>query len=414
MQEKIKQLRGDIALTLQGMGGLDKLIAYCEVTLLSVLVLGLVAAELWSLFVASHTWLKQLFKYLVIWIGLLGASLATQSGDHISITVIPSGTDSPMHRAIRIVVNLASAVVTLLMALAACQYISYEKATWQSGRAPGTDPDVCKLYLPTHPLSVMERQSAELDRQNQARLALLLGAQGDKAWEEWSQELAQVSVKMQERQSSEQQKNNWKQEWLRRHWQEWQPRMQQAWVTEGEKAWQQLDRRTLAGDNLKWFRLKWQEEWIAARWQQQWQAACEEEWQRHGKNSVPAGEDESEFAKAWQAQWIKRMWQQQGRAHWESAWQQEGIKAYFRKQWSEAWLLSLWQREGSVSWQQVASLPHHGTFVKPANMEQYQESGWNIPRWILLLILPVSLFIITFRFVLRGLGEIFVANEGKA
>jgi TRAP-type C4-dicarboxylate transport system permease small subunit len=414
MHEKWKQLRSDIVFTVQGLGGLSRLLAYCEIALLSLLVLGLVAAELWCLFVCSYTWLKQLFKYLVIWIGLLGASLATQSGDHISITVIPPGADSRLHRSIRIVANLASTAITLFMAIAACQYLVYEKLVWESGTAPGTDTSICKLYLPTHDLSGMERQAAQLDQQNNARLGLVVGKRDENAWDDWQQELANVRTKIQERQQTEEKMQKWKNDWLQRQWSLWQPRLAQAWQHEGEIAWQQHDPKTLAGDDQKWFRLKWQEQWMTRQWQQKWQAICEESWQQEGKKSLPEGRKESDFAKEWQAAWISRMWQKGGREEWLKAWQDEGRKLYFRKIWSEAWLQRLWQTEGSQEWAAVDDLPHQGTFRKPSAAQTYQEVGWTIPRWLLLVILPVSLFIMAFRFALRTLQEIFVVNEEKA
>ena len=407
MENNNKQPPSDLVQALLGLRSLDRLIARLELLVLCVLVLGLVTAELWAIFVTSHTWLKNLFKYSVVWIGLIGASLATQTGEHISIAIIqPAKTRT--HRAIRLLVNSLSALVTLVLAISALDYINYDQLRIDSGKGTANDLAIGKLYLPKNQMATLQRDAAGLDEKTLAGCKLLVYQSHEREWEEMQSDLSKIGNHLEQRRKTEAELEQLKQEWLQQHWQTWQQRLSQAWTSEGEAAWRLAQQQELKGDDLKWFRMKWQEDWMARSWQSQWQAVADAAWQSDGKATLAIGADEAESKKAWQTRWIQQQWLGDWRDAWLIAWQTEGRKAYFQKQWSARWLQRLWQQEGRLDWAATARVAN--TMYQPKDAEHYLESSWQIPRWLLLAIIPIALFIMAFRFALRALYDLFLPN----
>lgn len=64
---------------------------------------------------ASVTWLEPFARQLVLWVGLLGASLATAERRHISIEALPKVLKPGQKRLVTLGVNLCAVVITLIL-----------------------------------------------------------------------------------------------------------------------------------------------------------------------------------------------------------------------------------------------------------------------------------------------------------
>lgn len=71
-------------------------------------------------------WGDIFLRHLVLWVGFVGASLATRDDKHISIDVLSRITSEKANRFIKIIVNFATIVVCLVLAEAAYEYVKYE------------------------------------------------------------------------------------------------------------------------------------------------------------------------------------------------------------------------------------------------------------------------------------------------
>ncbi|HSV93392.1 MAG TPA: TRAP transporter small permease [Desulfobacterales bacterium] len=110
---------------------LDRLLAKAEQTLLvCCLALMMVTAftqiAVRNLFGIGLTWSEPLVRYLVLWVGFLGAALAVREGKHITIEVASLWTSARESRALRAVSHTASAAVCALLAYAAARFVGDE------------------------------------------------------------------------------------------------------------------------------------------------------------------------------------------------------------------------------------------------------------------------------------------------
>lgn len=101
-----------------------------EMVLVSVLVLMVLLGALQVLFrnvlSVSLFWIDPVMRHMVLWIALLGASVATRENRHISIDLL-SGRLSPRSRdVIKVAIHLFSAAICLLLVLPAVQFIQDE------------------------------------------------------------------------------------------------------------------------------------------------------------------------------------------------------------------------------------------------------------------------------------------------
>lgn len=110
---------------------LDGLLAKVEQTLLvCFLALMMVTAfaqiAVRNLFGIGLTWSEPLVRYLVLWVGFLGAALAVREGKHITIEVASLWSSARDSRALRAISHTASAVVCALLAYAAARFVRDE------------------------------------------------------------------------------------------------------------------------------------------------------------------------------------------------------------------------------------------------------------------------------------------------
>lgn len=110
---------------------LDGLLAKVEQTLLvCFLALMMVTAftqiAVRNLFGIGLTWSEPLVRYLVLWVGFLGAALAVREGKHITIEVASLWSSARDSRSLRAISHTASAVVCALLAYAAARFVRDE------------------------------------------------------------------------------------------------------------------------------------------------------------------------------------------------------------------------------------------------------------------------------------------------
>lgn len=110
---------------------IDRYLAYLEnsviVLLVTVMVLGSFLQIVLRLAVdGGFLWGDIFLRHLVLWIGFIGASLATRDDKHISIDVLSRITPATVMPYIRIVVNLATIFVCVVLSDAAWTFVEYE------------------------------------------------------------------------------------------------------------------------------------------------------------------------------------------------------------------------------------------------------------------------------------------------
>jgi len=102
-----------------------------EGTLLALILAAMIALSflqvlLRNFFDTSLLWIDPLLRHLVLWVGLLGAALASRSGRHINVDALSRLLSDAGLRIARAGTNLLAAVVTLLLALACFRLVRDE------------------------------------------------------------------------------------------------------------------------------------------------------------------------------------------------------------------------------------------------------------------------------------------------
>ena len=71
-------------------------------------------------------WADLFLRQAVLWVGFLGASLATREGRHISIAILPAVLPEPMKRILGLVINLSAGSISSILAVAAWDFVKTE------------------------------------------------------------------------------------------------------------------------------------------------------------------------------------------------------------------------------------------------------------------------------------------------
>ena len=79
-----------------------------------------------NLFTTGLPWADELVRYCVIWVGFLGAALATKEGKHIGMDVVSRWVSGTRRRALQGFTHLVSAVVSAALAVAAVKFVRVE------------------------------------------------------------------------------------------------------------------------------------------------------------------------------------------------------------------------------------------------------------------------------------------------
>jgi TRAP-type C4-dicarboxylate transport system permease small subunit len=112
---------------------LDSGLAWLErtsvvVLLLSLLMLGLVQVVLRNVFASGLFWADEVLRHLVLWIGFIGASLATHEQRHLRMDVLAQWLPHRYQVWINLLTNLLAMVGCALLSHAAYTYVTYEYA----------------------------------------------------------------------------------------------------------------------------------------------------------------------------------------------------------------------------------------------------------------------------------------------
>jgi len=95
--------------------------------LLTMILLAFLQVILRNFFSTSIFWGDTFLRHLVLWVGFLGASLATKEGRHINIDVLSRILSRTARRISAIIINLFSATVCFFLMRAAITFIKSEK-----------------------------------------------------------------------------------------------------------------------------------------------------------------------------------------------------------------------------------------------------------------------------------------------
>lgn len=94
--------------------------------LVVMLVLAFLQVVLRNFFSSGFLWADLVLRHLVLWIGFLGAALATSQERHISIDAVTRFLPPRLKHALRVVTNLFAAVVCYYLMTAAITFIESE------------------------------------------------------------------------------------------------------------------------------------------------------------------------------------------------------------------------------------------------------------------------------------------------
>ena len=72
------------------------------------------------------TWGDSLVRYLLVWVGFIGAAIATKEGKHITIDVVSRWLTESKSNTIRLISHFFSAAICGLLTLAAIKFIRFE------------------------------------------------------------------------------------------------------------------------------------------------------------------------------------------------------------------------------------------------------------------------------------------------
>jgi len=111
--------------------GIDKGLASVEniviIILLTVMVLlAFTQVILRNFFSTGLLWGDIFLRHLVLWVGFIGASLATREGKHINIEILTRFISKSKQPYFRIFIDVVTACVCFILAKAGFNFLSYE------------------------------------------------------------------------------------------------------------------------------------------------------------------------------------------------------------------------------------------------------------------------------------------------
>ena len=396
---------------------IDNLIAGLETALIVGCIVILVVAEvaaacLRELSRINFAWIEEILKYLVIWIGLLGASLATRTREHISIEAISRFSGRKMRRAIAVFTNLATTIVTLLLAIAAYNYLLDDWREYQisGGYSRYVSLDGIEIYYCPHTTNQKREKLARVRMQTKGYSALLTQALNDE--KTVPARIDYLGARLDSHLAQQKQLAEWKQDWLRQQWQQhWRQQWQQAWQQKGKALWRRQGSKAVSVSA----RSDWQARWLAQLWRQTGRSEYERAWESDGKKAWARQKDSSdldaeEFREEWKYNWLKKKWAEQWQQQMESDWGKNGgARQCFQNAWKQKWLQQQWYTHWQQQWLRVRQAHHCGYLsggACPICGQKLVPQPLRLPRWLLLLIIPIALLITALRFFVNFLETI--------
>ena len=110
---------------------LDEKISRVEQVFVTILLTMMILVAFFQIvlrnfFDTGISWGDSLVRYLVVWVGFIGAAIATKEDKHINIDVVSRWLTGPESNYIRLVSHFFSAVICGLLTLAAIKFIHSE------------------------------------------------------------------------------------------------------------------------------------------------------------------------------------------------------------------------------------------------------------------------------------------------
>jgi len=133
-------------------GRADEVIDRVEQTLITILLSLMIAIAflqivLRNIFATGIAWADPLVRNLVLWVGFVGAAIATKEGKHITIDVLPQRVPQQVKAIIGIIIQLFAAFICGLLTFASVKFVRNE-AIMGSITFVGVPAWVPQLILP--------------------------------------------------------------------------------------------------------------------------------------------------------------------------------------------------------------------------------------------------------------------------
>jgi C4-dicarboxylate transporter DctQ subunit len=130
----------------------DEVIDRVEQTLITILLSLMIAIAflqivLRNIFATGITWADPLVRNLVLWVGFVGAAIATREGKHITIDMLPQRVPQQVKAIIGIIIQLFAAFICALLTFASVKFVKNE-ALMGSITFAGIPAWVPQLILP--------------------------------------------------------------------------------------------------------------------------------------------------------------------------------------------------------------------------------------------------------------------------
>ncbi len=112
----------------------DAVIDRVEQTLVSILLSVMILIAFFqiilrNLFATGFTWGDPLVRNLVLWVGFIGAAIATREGKHISIDVVSQWVPARGKVVLEVIIQLSSFIICGLLTFAAVKFVRNEALT---------------------------------------------------------------------------------------------------------------------------------------------------------------------------------------------------------------------------------------------------------------------------------------------
>ncbi|MHC4216381.1 MAG: TRAP transporter small permease [Planctomycetota bacterium] len=120
-------------------------LAICLLVMLGVAFFQVVMRNIYGV---GYVWADILVRILVLWVGLLGATLATHEGRHLTIDALTKLFPVTVTRIVRVIVRIFAFGVCVLLTDAALDYIELQKTTATGKGLFGMSPWITEVIIP--------------------------------------------------------------------------------------------------------------------------------------------------------------------------------------------------------------------------------------------------------------------------
>ncbi len=163
----------------------DGLLIFILSGMIGLSMMQILLRNIWG---TSWTWVEPVIRLGVLWIGLLGAMIATRRWDHIQIDVLHHYVSDRVRHLMQRLCALVSALVCLIIALLSAQFVAMDAGyllLWESGEGwmfEQSESNYLMANLPNWPfLLILPYAFAQMAWRFLQGVWLVQPAQGDQA-----------------------------------------------------------------------------------------------------------------------------------------------------------------------------------------------------------------------------------------